>query len=258
MQKRTILAFYSLILCLSLATAGRSQAQMAAPAKPPVYTYVSEWAVPRAQWPDMAKLSDVDKPVLDKLVADGTIIGYGSYTNLIHQEGEPTHGDWINAMSEGNLLKALEALYAHPGSTDAPVEGASKHWDLILTGDVYNGKAGSSSGGYLTWSKWQVKVGQMHAYTELTKKVLVPVLEKLLAEGSITSYGELTEDYHQDKLGMVYDYMTVPDAASLDKANKAFDDLFSSNPAFGDAYRALTEREGHRDYLTRIRYMVSK
>jgi hypothetical protein len=98
----------------------------------------------------------------------------------------------------------------------------------------------------------------MHAYVDLTKKVLVPVLEKLLAEGSIMSYGELTEDYHQGKPGVVYDYITVPDAASLDTANKAFEDVFNNSAGFGDALRALTDREGHRDYLTRLRFMVSK
>jgi hypothetical protein len=233
------------------------QAQTLAPAKPPIYLYVSSWAVPRAQWGEMEKLDNLDKPVLDKEIADSTIVGYGAFTNLIHQEGEPTHGTWFTATSEGNLLKALEAFYAHPGSTDSPVEGASKHWDQILTGDIYNSKPGAS-GGYLTWSRWEVKAGQMHAYSELTKKLLVPVLEKLLAEGSITSYGELTEDYHSDKLGVVFDYFTVPDTASLDKANKAFDDAFTGNPALADAYRALTEREGHRDYLTHLRFMVNK
>ena len=257
MQKRTILGVCLLTLCLALATAGPSQAQMPAKGKPPVYTYVAEWDVPRAQWGEMVKLDEQDKPLLDKLVADGTIVGYGAYTNLIHQEGQPTHGSWFTAMSEGNLLKALEAIYAHPGSVTSPVQGASKHWDQILTGDIYNYKPGTSAG-YLTWSRWVVKPGQMHAYTELIKSVFVPVLEKLLADGTITSYGELTEDYHQDKLGTVYEYFTVPDAASMDKANKAFDEAFGNNPGIGDAMRALTEREGHQDFLTLLRFMVSK
>jgi|ERR1700722_7604641 hypothetical protein len=254
MKKRTTWGVCFLI-CLALATAVPTQAQTAK-AKPPVYTYVATWDVPRGQWGDMVKVDDADKPLLDKLVGDGTLVGYGAYTNLIHQEGEPTHGTWFTATSEGNLLKALEAIYAQPASVGAPVQGASKHWDQILTGDIYGSKPGSF-GGYLTWSKWEVKPGQMHAYIELTKTTFVPVLERLLAEGTITSYGQLTEDYHSGKLGVVYDYFTVPDAASLDKANKAFEEAFS-NPAVGDAMRALTERDGHRDYMTRLRYMVSK
>jgi hypothetical protein len=140
----------------------------------------------------------------------------------------------------------------------APVQGASKHWDQILTGRIYNYRPGTSTNGYLTWSTWQVRPGQMQAYSELTKKVVVPVLDKLVAEGAITSYGELTEDYHQQKPGLVYDYFTVPDTTALDKVNKAFDDLFEQNTALGDAFRALTIPEGHRDYLTRLRFMVNK
>ena len=256
MQKRITRGLCFLIFCIALGV-GSLQAQMA-PGKPPVYTYVAQWDVPRAQWAAMEKLDTLDKPVLDKLVADGTLIGYGAYSNLIHQEGEPTHGTWFTATSEGKLLKALEAIYANPGSTDSPVEGASKHWDQILTGDIYGSKAGSTTGGYLTWSKWEIKPGEMHAYTELTKKVLVPVLEKLLSDGAITSYGQLTEDYHQGKIGTVYDYITVPDAASMDKVDKAFDDVFGNTPGFADAFRSLAERDGHRDFLTHLRFMVTK
>lgn len=257
MQKRTTWFVCFLILCLILATAGPLQAQ-ATQAKAPIYTYVAQWDVPRAQWADMAKLDEQDRPVLDKLVADGTLIGYGAYTNLIHQEGEPTHGTWFSATTEGNLLKALEAIYAQPGLVTSPVQGASKHWDLILTGDVYNSKPGTSTGGYLTWSRWELKPGAMRSYSDLNKKVMVPVLEKLLAEGTIKSYGLLTEDYHQQRIGTIFEYFTVPDAASLDKANKALEDAFDSNPALGDAMRASTEPEGHRDFLTRLRFMVSK
>jgi hypothetical protein len=258
MHKRINWASCLLILCLALVAAAPLRAQTTPSGKPPIYFYVATWDVPRAQWPEMAKLDELDKPILDKLVADGTLNGYGAYTNLIHQEGEPTHGTWFSATSEGRLLKALEVIYAHPGSTTAAVQGASKHFDQILTGDIYNSKPGSATDGYLTWSTWQVKPGQMRGYTELTKKLVVPVLEKLLADGTITSYGELTEDYHTGKLGAVSDYFMVPDAASLDKANKALEDLFDNTAGIGSAFESLTERDGHRDFLTRIRFMVSK
>jgi hypothetical protein len=257
MRKRTTWGVCLPILCLGLATAMRLEAQMAGKDKPPVYTYVAEWDVPRAQWGDIVKLDEQDRPLLDKLVADGTIVGYGAYTNLIHQEGQPTHGSWFTAMSEGNLLKALEAIYAQPGSVSAPVQGASKHWDQIFTGDIYNGKPGTSSG-YLLWSRWEIKPGEMRSYSELTKSSIVPIMEKLLAEGSITSYGLLREDFHQQKLGTVYQYITLPNASALDQVNKALQDAFKDSPAYGDAVQALADREGHQDFLTRLRFMVTK
>lgn len=258
MQNRYAWGLCLLTFCLALVIASPLQAQQsAAQQKPPVYLYSAEWSVPRAQWADMEKLADQDRGLLDKLVADGTLIGYGAYTNIINQEGEPTHGTWFTATSEGKLLKALEAIYAQPSLVGAPVQAASKHWDQILTQTIYNAKPGASAG-YLTWSRWQVKPGQMRAYSDLTKSVFVPVLDKLVSEGTITSYGTLVEDYHQDKLGYVYEYFTVPDAASLDKANQALEDLFTSNPTLGTAVRSMTAPEGHRDYLTRIRFMNNK
>lgn len=253
MKKKTALGALTLCLALALAIPMSAQNQ----GKPPVYTYIAEWSVPRAQWADMDKVADEDRPVLDKLIADGTLVSYGAYSNIIHQEGEPTHGSWFSATSEGNLLKALEAIYKQPSLVAAPVQAASKHWDQILVDRIYNGKPGSSAG-YLTWSQWEIKNGEGQNYEQVIKTMFVPVLEKLLAEGTITSYGFDMEDYHQNPIGMVYEYITVPDAASLDKANKAFDDLFSKNPTLSGAYRSSIKREGHRDYLTRLRFMVSK
>lgn len=258
MRKKTTLGLCILSFCLVLSVVAPMTAQQTAnQAKPPVYTYVASWSVPRAQWADMEKVADADKPVLDKLVADGTLIGYGAYTNLLHQEGEPTHGTWFSAMSEGNLLKALEIIYKQPTLVATPVQSASKHWDQILVDRYYGAKSGAS-GGYLTWSQWEIKQGEGQAYQNLVKTVFVPLLDKLLAEGTITSYGFDMEDYHSQPIGIVYEYVTVPDAAALDKANKAFDDLFDSNPALGGASRSQTKREGHRDYMTRLRFMVNK
>ena len=244
-----------LVVCFTAVTPGLAQAP--AGEKPPVYLYSAEWVVPRAQWADMDKLADADKPVLDKLVADGTLVGYGAWSNLMHQAGAPTHGTWFSATSEGKLLKALEAIYAQPLLVGAPAQGASKHWDYFLTASVYGSKPGAS-GGYLTWSRWEFQPGQMRSYMELVKKTFVPMLDKLLAEGTITSYGELTEDYHTEKMGVVFEYFTVPDAASLDKANDAFEALFNANPTLMGAVRSMTSPEGHRDYITRLRFMNNK
>ena len=81
MQKQTTTCVCLLFLCL--AGLAPSQAQTAAKTKPPVYTYVAQWEVPRAQWADMVKADDADRSIFDKLVAEGNLIGYGDYTNVI-------------------------------------------------------------------------------------------------------------------------------------------------------------------------------
>ena len=49
-----------------LLTAVPSGAQSAAAEKPAVYTYVSEWAVPRAMWADYKKEDDADLEAMKK------------------------------------------------------------------------------------------------------------------------------------------------------------------------------------------------
>jgi DNA relaxase NicK len=84
------------------------------------------------------------------------------------------------------------------------------------------------------------------------------VMEKLLADGTVTSYGMETEDFHSGKLGRVDFYTTVSDAAAIDKVDQAMNELFEKNPALGDAFQSMTERDGHRDYLMRLRYLKNK
>ncbi|MGA2186716.1 MAG: hypothetical protein ABSH47_27195 [Bryobacteraceae bacterium] len=225
--------------------------------KPPIYTYISEWTVPRAQWGDFLKNDAAEKPLMDKLVADSTLIGYGTFVNLIHQEGEPTHGSWMTATSEGRLVKALEAVWALPGLTSTAL-AASKHWDYMLESRMYNSRSGTWEGGYLSGSQWDVKAGEMRSYNELVKSTLVPVFEKLVTDGVVTTYGFATEDYHTGKIGRVTFYFMLPDADALDKVDKALDEAFDKNPEYGMAFRSLVEREGHRDFLDRVRTMTNK
>jgi len=62
--------------------------------KPPMYSYVANWQIPRARWPEMQKANSADKPILDKALADGTIVGYGDDENVVHQADGPTHDNW--------------------------------------------------------------------------------------------------------------------------------------------------------------------
>lgn len=233
------------------------RAQSAAQEQSPVYSYVGEWAVPRAQWAERDKIEDQIKVLMDKLLADGTLVSYGSYSNLLHQEGEATHGSWFSATSEGKLLKGLEALYAQ-GNVTSPVNAASKHWDYLLVSRLYNQRSGRSDGGYLIVSFWNVKPGHMRDFSALVKSNIQPAYEKLLADGVVTSYGLESEDFHSQDPGRVDFYVTTPDAESIDKVNDAINEVFEKNPALDGAFQSVAERKGHRDYLLRLRHMANK
>ena len=80
--------------------------------QPPIFTYVAEWNTPRPQWADMAKVEASTKSTMDALVADGTLLGYGTYENRIHSDASPTHGSWFQAESLANIFKTLDKIYA--------------------------------------------------------------------------------------------------------------------------------------------------
>ena len=82
------------IVGLMAALAAPALAQMDAQGKPPMYCYVGLWSIPRAQWADMAKADEADTATLQKAMAAGTLVGFGSDVNLVHQPDGPTHDDW--------------------------------------------------------------------------------------------------------------------------------------------------------------------
>jgi len=249
---------YVFLFTLIVLAAGMPlRAQNTDEGKPPNYTYIAEWAVPRAQWPDMMKIDDQERPLMQKLVADGSITGYGTFENLIHHEGEATHGSWFTATSEGKLMKALEAVYAQ-GTTTAPVLAASKHWDFIVVSRAYNGRPGHYEGAYLSGSGWDVKPGEGRAFHDLMNSRLVPVFDKLVADGSVVSYSVSTEDYHTEKPGRVTLVYTAADASGLDKVDQALEAAFSKDNEIGPAIRSMTDGEGHRDFLLRVTHMEIK
>jgi hypothetical protein len=232
-------------------------AQGESESKPPMYVYVSEWAVPRAQWGDMAKLSDQDRALEDKLLADGTITAYGELVSLIHTEGEPTHADFFWGTSEGNILKVLAGFYAQPDET-APVLAASKHWDKFLVSRVHNYRSGKFDGAYMAGSMWKLKPGQGQAFEAIVKARIIPMLEKELADGVVIFYSVDSEDYHTDAPGLVDVVFAVTDATALDKVNDAFEAALGKDTEIGLALGALTERDSHRDFLDRITHLVIK
>ena len=162
---------------------GAAAAQTAPAEKAPVYTYVSEWTVPRAMWADYKKEDEADVDAMKKGVADGTLISFGTFAVLNHQEGEPTHGSWFSATSMANLMKFLEGLRNAPGAT-APVLAASKHWDYIVSSTIHNGHSGTFTNGYLRVARWPAKADSNDPDGKIVKSTMVAVLEKLFADSA--------------------------------------------------------------------------
>lgn len=240
-----------------LMAAGPAVAQSAAAEKPAVYTYVSEWAVPRAMWADYKKEDDADLEAMKKAFADGTIVSYGSFSVINHQEGAATHGSWFSATSMANLMKVLEGLRSAPGAT-APVLAASKHWDYILSSRDHNGHSGTFTNGYLRVARWPARAGGSDPEGKIQRATMVGVLEKLLAAGALHSYTIDEEVVHSDEPGTTFVVLVANGAEGLDKFDAAIEDMRKNNPVALAAYGSLIDSHGHRDTLAHVNTMTNK
>ena len=86
---------------------------------------------------------------------------------------------------------------------------------------------------------------------ELSKNLIVPLMEKMLAEGTIVEYEVDTQAVHTDAPGLFYILYLGANAEALDKVNAAIRESFKANPMGGPAFASMVESSQHRDALVR-------
>ena len=220
--------------------------------KPSMYTYVAEWDAPRAQWPDIEKVSANEKDTMDKMVADGTIVGYGSYITVVHQVDQSTHGTWFQATSMANLMKALWVIRNAMSATNAPVFSSSKHWDFILESKQYGYQSGTFKDSYLRVSTWTVKPGMGEEVEKFNKDFLVPLLDKLVADGSLRGYQIDDQSIHSENPYMFNMAILTNGADGIDKFYTALDEAYKKNGFAPMIYGQSVDYSQHRDLLALV------
>jgi hypothetical protein len=250
----------ALVVCsfaITMLWTGNAWTQTASEEKPPLYTYVSEWTVPRAMWPDYQKMEANDDAAMAKLTADGTIVSFGSYSVLNHQEGLPTHGSWFSARSMANLMKALEAERSTPDAT-GPILSAAKHWDYLFESRDYSSHSGTFKNGYLRVGNWKYKAGASDPDGKIMKATMVAMLEKLLADGALHSYQIDEESVHSRNPGTFFIAIVANGAEGIDKFNAAIEENGKKNVAGWAGFGSLLDSDGHRDFLAHVDTMTNK
>lgn len=218
--------------------------------KPPMYTYVANWAFPRAQWADVEKATP--NAVLQKALAGGTIIGYGSDEAVVHTADGFTHDNWWAAMSMAGLMNVLDQIQA-VGSTNNPVMGsATKHQDEIFVSRFYNYKSGTWKNLYGHGGFYKLKADAPDDAVEMLSKTLfVPFFEKLMADGTIYEYEIDTQAIHTSAPDTFVLYYLCGNAECLDKVNAALTEWQKTTPLGGPTFGSMTDSTAHRDELLR-------
>jgi len=230
--------------------ASSAYAQSDAKKKPPMYSYVGFWNIPRAQWGDMEKSRAADQKILDKAVADGLLVGYGDDMTVVHEPDGYSHDDWWSSMSMAGILNVLDQFYKAGASTTPVLESATRHGDGIFVTRYYNWHSGSWKGAYSHVSAFKLKSSAPDdALDTLATTLIVPLLDKLLADGTLHEYEIDTEAIHTQSPDMFWiDYIGA-NAEALDKVDAALGAMMKANPLGGPAFDAWTDYNGHHDFL---------
>jgi hypothetical protein len=239
------------VLTMSAVWAAPASAQMSeVKEKPPMYTYVADWAIPRANWGEMVKANAADQQMLEKATANGTLVGYGSDTNMVHRVDGMTHDDWWSSMSMAGVLGVLDQAYKSGNATSPVYISATKHSDSIFVSRFYNWHSGSIKGGYTHGSSYTLKAdAPPDAMEMLTKNLIAPLLEKMLADGTIVEYEVDTQAIHTDSPSTFWLFYITPTADGLDKVSAALEDTLKANPLASPAFRSMVDYSTHRDDL---------
>lgn len=237
---------------LTVGTALPALAQSEVKEKAPMYCYVGEWAIPRAQWADMEKSDAADLPVLQKAMSDGLLIGYGSDVNLVHQVDGATHDDWWCSSSMAGVLNVLDQFYKNGSAASPVLQSATKHWDDVMVSHYYNWKPGTMKNGYTHGSMYKLKADAPNdGVGTLAKAAIVPLMEKMLANGTIIEYEIDTLAVHTSAPGTFFVFYLTPNAEGIDKVSAALQDSLKSNSLVAPAFDSMVDFSAHRDYLDR-------
>ncbi len=258
MSKR-IVGLFAVALLVLLAPTAFPQMDQAQP----VYTYVSEFQVPRAQWAQYA--AEVEKtvnPIYERLFADGTLVGWGNYENIVHTPDGMTHGAWWSSTSLAGITRVLDEI--RKGGPRPVQLTATKHEDILLRSVYAHASAISGGGtGYLRVNCTLTQPGKADDFVATIKKYLGPTFEDQFKKGIATYYG-MDEQYVQTGPGSLRCTVAeFPNAEAMNKWADAIAATFAKmspddRKGFQDGIAASTVHDSRRDLLARITHSAHK
>ena len=223
---------------------------------PIVYTFVSQFQVPRANW--AAYSEDTEKtfvPVAEKLTADGTIVTWSTFEQVVHTPDGYTHGAAWSSNTISGLMKVLDEIRKagpRPGQI-----AATKHEDYLMQSSMYH--AGSGTPTYLRVVCQMAKADKPGEYVAALKKYLAPTFDDQVKKGAATFYG-VDEQYVNNMAPsvrcLVIDY---PNAEGMDKwATAVSATLGKMSQAERDALFGSVVADSRRDIMARITHSGHK
>jgi hypothetical protein len=223
---------------------------------PIVYTFVSQFQIPRANWAQYSE--DAEKtvvPIMEKLAADGTILSWSTFEQVVHTPDGYTHGAAWSSTSISGLMKVLDEVRKagpRPGQI-----AATKHEDYLMQTAMYH--AGSGTPAYLRVVCSNAKADKPDGYTAMLKKLLVPTFEEQIKKGVATYYGVDEQYVNNSAPSIRCVVITYPNADGMDKWAAAINTTMSKwSPAERAEFAGSTVLDSRRDIMARITHSGHK
>jgi hypothetical protein len=264
-MNRLRFAFVVMAVCLGFSLPAAAQDSST------VYTYVAEWQVDRAHWADFVKMFEQqDKPVLDRLLDDGTIIEYGFDESVVHSDDGYTHSMWWVSPKVGNLQKVLTAFEESANASDtsyademkAIAASVKRHQDEILSSIDYHVSPGEHPGAYFLLTSLTVKDGKNSQFNEVYNNFFAGFYKEQMDKGQVLGYGMDQQWIHTAPVNTRYPWVVVsgPDAltAMEDAFNAKMEGMDSTARAGMRAVFSETTEPNHRDAMTRLIHWRTK
>ena len=241
MKKRLFFCLLAFLLsCISTA------AQQAKP-QPLIFWYV--YTIQPGKEDDFLDLiKTVGQPVRDKLMADGVVQAWGVQASMLRVPGNGTHWIWYEVADWAAIEKvdaAMRAQIAKVSSGDSTGAAAGKKGqkpagsvndrlreiaDMSKTHDyvtrtLVTNESASSPANVLPFTRYafvKVKPGKGGDYRKAWEKYNQPVYDKLIADGTLLSYGLEVEDVRTTDHFTHFTWIDTKDLAAMNKVRDAF------------------------------------
>ena len=263
-MKKRILAFlvvFSALLCIVAPLAAQDDAG--------IYFRLALWDVKRTHWSSYEEnFTKNQKPILDKLFAEGVITEWAVTADSIHTEDGYTHATWWSGKDLASLQRVIDAYderdeqlsEAERKKRTAELTGSiQNHRDGLGRSLVFRSRSTQTDEGFFFTSSVQVKPGKGREYRESWEKRNKATYERLLNEGTILAYGMDVEFIHTEAPGGFIVWRAVPSLEADAKVRAALRANDTRTPEERQAMRQALFVEGsHRDSMSRIIHYVVK
>lgn len=191
----------------------------------------------------------LDKPIYDAAVADGTLSSYSYYAH--HTGGKWRRGMFFVAPSIAELLDAQKKIgdqidAKNPDLNTEASQICNEHEDYIWRSVA--GKTGKAEPGNAVFSVYFVCDSRESQADALVEQVIAPVYDKMVDDEKLTSWGYLEHIVggHVRRIAT----MSATDMKSLMAARSEINQALSDNP-LGDTFTEICS--AHEDYMWEVK-----